>query len=237
MLTLAKTIGGPGSIGFLAIGCVVGLLMIYVWPRRRALGRWWLFGWYSSYIVLGVPALAHQIAAPLAFSARPVAAIDTLIVFGGDNSVGRVQETVSAWRRHAPGELIVSGEEWFVDRIVAAGVPRARIDWDQVSATTKEQVDYLEEYAAVHPRARIGVICSRLQARRVDALLRASTLDITVMPAPVDREPPRSGFSVLIPTYAGLRVSRDALYERLALAYYERNGWIAAPAHVRAGRE
>ena len=219
------------------MGCVVGLLVIYVWPRRRGLGRWWLFGLYSSYLVLSVPAIANQIAAPLAFSARPADAIDTLLVFGGDNSVGRIQEAVKAWRRYAPGQVIVSGEVWFLDRIVEAGVPRARIRWDEVSATTKEQVEYLERYAAAHPLARIAVICSRLHARRVDALLRSAALDIVVIPAPVDREPSRSGIGVLIPTYAGLRVSRDALYERLALAYYERHGWIAPAAPFAAGRQ
>ena len=229
MLPLTKAIGGPGSTGFLALGCVVGLLIIYVWPRRRALGRWWLFGLYSSYLVLGVPAIANRLAAPLAFSTVQAGSVDTLMVFGGDNAVGRVQETVRVWRRQAPEEVIVSGEEWFIDRIVEAGVPRARIRWDQASATTREQVAYLRTYAATHPRLRIAVICSRLHARRVEALLRSAALAVSVIPAPVDREPSTSGIGALIPTYAGLRVSRDALYERFALAYYERHGWIAAP--------
>ena len=95
-----------------------------VWPRRRAAGRWWLFGLYSSYLVLGIPALAHRVAAPLAFQPQAtIGKVDALIVFGGDNSVGRVRETLRLWRTHAPAVVIVSGEPWFVERLTEAGIP------------------------------------------------------------------------------------------------------------------
>ena len=235
MLTLAKAIGGPGSIGFLALNCIVGLAIIYVWPRRRALGRWYLFGLYTSYILLGIPALAHSIAAPLGYSSPPIVEpLDAVIVFGGDNSVGRLNEAVRVWKRHSPKRMIVSGEDWFRDRIIESGLPPSGLVWDQVSTTTRDQVEYVRRYATSRPGARIVVICSRLHALRVDALLRAAALDVQVVPAPVDLEPARAGVRVWIPTYAGLRVTRDALYERLALAYYERQGWIALPE--RTGR-
>jgi hypothetical protein len=70
------------------------------------------------------------------------------------------------------------------------------------------------------------VVASRLQAPRVWALARAMGLGILVMPSPVDDEPAASGLRAFVPSYLALRVSRDAIYEHVALAYYRWQGWI-----------
>jgi uncharacterized SAM-binding protein YcdF (DUF218 family) len=231
VLTVLKQIGGPGAIGFLAVGCAVGLFIIHVWPRRRALGRWWLFGLYASYLVLGLPIVAHSIASPFA-TVRPsptldgTERVDVLMVFGGDNSVGRVSETLRAWQAFAPSVVIVSGEDWFLERLSQAGVPSNRIIHDTESGTTREQVAYVERYLAKHPDTRMAIVASRLQVPRIDALLRVARVRATVLPSPADRELPERGVRVFVPTYAALRITRDAFYERVALAYYRRQGWI-----------
>jgi hypothetical protein len=59
-------------------------------------------------------------------------------------------------------------------------------------------------------------------------MARAMGLDIQTVPSPIDDEPPRTGIKRVVPSYIGLRVSRDALYEHMAIAYYTRKGWIAS---------
>ena len=231
LIEVLKEIGGPGSIGFLAAGCAVGLMFIYVWPRRRALGRAWLFGLYVSYIVLGLPLVAHRVAEPFN-GIRPLRTLDSLrpldvlMVFGGDNSVARVRETVRVWNEVSPSVVIVSGEDWFIERLVDAGVPSDRITQDRSSGTTREQVRYVQRYLEDHRDSRMAVIASRLQVPRVKGLLDAAELDVALVPSAADREPTDRGVGLYVPTYAALRITRDALYERVALAYYRRQGWI-----------
>ena len=77
-----------------------------------------------------------------------------------------------------------------------------------------------------HSSLRAAVIVSRLQAARTRGLADRLGLDVLVIPAPVDSEPPSAGARRWLPSYAGLLMSRDALYEMVALAHYRRNGWI-----------
>src|SRR4051812_31523044 len=95
-LGIAKIIGGPGSLGFLAVACVVGFLLLYVWPKRTAVGRAWLFATFLIYVILGFPFVAHSIAdcLPPAGSVDPSTGrtVQELIVLGGDNEDGRVLE-------------------------------------------------------------------------------------------------------------------------------------------------
>ena len=231
-LDIAKSLA-PGSLAFLAAGCTVGLFLIYIWPKHRRLGRLWLIGLYVVYVVLGLPILSNAIAArlptlassPIDTEARRVQAV---IVLGGDNAVGRVRETVRIHRRYSPDVIVVSGEDWLVERLVEAGVPPDRLRQEAESGTTREQIDFVAEYAA-RLKGRIALIASRLQMPRVEALVRTRKLDVTLAASPVDVEPPLTGASTWVPTYAGLRVSRDAMYELAALAYYRRQGWIATP--------
>jgi len=51
-------------------------------------------------------------------------------------------------------------------------------------------------------------------------------MNVVVVPSPVDAEPTNSGAKRWLPSLAGLRLSRDGLYERIAVAYYRRNGWM-----------
>jgi uncharacterized SAM-binding protein YcdF (DUF218 family) len=73
---------------------------------------------------------------------------------------------------------------------------------------------------------RTCVIASRLQMPRVAALAHSEGLDVTLIPSPTDTEPPTAGFRVFVPSYTALGVSRDALYEHAALAYYRWRDWV-----------
>ena len=225
-----KLVGGPGSIGFLVFCSVIGIALIRVWPRRRTLGRWFLGIVYVGYVVMALPVVAQAIDAPFVEpeAGRDLAAqpIDAIIVFDGDNRVGRVDETLRLWSAAHPPLIIVSGAPWLVNRLVEGGIPVAHLRRDRDSATTREQVEYVKRYVEAHRDARVAIVASRLQAPRIAGLTRRAGIEVSLYPAPVDREPATSGVQLYVPAYAALRVSRDAIYERAALAYYAWRGWI-----------
>jgi uncharacterized SAM-binding protein YcdF (DUF218 family) len=237
LLFLLKQIGGPGSVGFLAVCCALGLFLIYGWPRNRRLGRVWLFALYCSYIAMGLPVVAHAIAAPMDnpdSGRQPIAPdFDTLVLLDGDNVVGRIGEARRLWEAAKPPVVILSGARWFVERSLEQGIPRHRVVLDESSGTTREQLEYLKKYQADHTHARLAVVASRLQMPRIIALADRAGVDARFYSAPVDREPATQGWLRFVPTYAGLRVTRDAFYERLAMAYYRRQGWIPAETPQR----
>jgi uncharacterized SAM-binding protein YcdF (DUF218 family) len=235
MLEVLKMIGGPGSIGFLAFCAVIGLAATRLGPRWRPIARGWLLLLFSAYLVLGFPWIAVTIADGLP-GMRDVPAdsllnLDALIVLGGDNSVGRAQTSARVYASSSPRLVIVSGEQWLVDRIEELGIPPDRLVVDSRSTNTREQIAEVQrQWHARHwnDNDRVALIASRLQMPRVARLVQQSGLKVMLVSSPVDREPATSGPWTVVPAYAALRVSRDALYEHAALAYYRRRGWIAA---------
>jgi uncharacterized SAM-binding protein YcdF (DUF218 family) len=256
-LTIAKMIGGPGSLGFLAAGTIAGVVLLRFIPRAQTFARAWLALLCAAYLVMALPPVAQAIAAPLAdeqpvgsgFSRtiRPVGSgfgepvgsgfsrtmrtaldtgIDTLVVFDGDNRRGRVQAATRLWHAAHPATVIASGEPWLEEHLREAGIPADHLVLEQVSRTTRDQVDYVRTYAADHPDTRIAVIASQLQVPRVAGLFRHAWLRVSLLGASVDKEVVNDGVWRYVPAYAALRISRDALYERIALVYYEWRGWI-----------
>src|SRR6476620_3944962 len=110
-ISIVKAIGGPGSIGFLALSCSVGILLVYTWPKRSAIGRSWLLGTLLLYGVLAFPFVAHSLAESLppvrATTLTSVGTLDELILLSGDNEDGRVAEAVDAWRTVKPDLILV----------------------------------------------------------------------------------------------------------------------------------
>ena len=232
LLSIVKPIDAPGSIPFLLLCLVLGLVIMFVWPRNRRAGRLWLLVVSAGYLVLGLPIVANAIAnrLPRVDSDRLPRdhPLDGLIVFDGDNRRGRVSESGRAYREGAPREVWVLGgeEEWLVEELPAAGMPAGIIQHDTGTLNTRDQMAWVARYVASHPGSRVAVVASRLQMPRVAALARSAGIDVTLLSSPVDDEPPTTGAKVLVPMYIALRVSRDALYEHAALVYYRRKGWI-----------
>jgi hypothetical protein len=241
VLDILKLLGAPGSILFLILALLAGLALVRWVPRFRRVGLAWLIAISASYIVLALPIVANTIVAALptadsgvktpistsADSSPPHDRISTLIVLDGDNRRGRVREVQRVLTADPQATVWVLGGRWILEALEEARVSGARFRYDATAGTTREQMDQVARVAADATDGRISVIASRLQAPRVAALARTRGIHIRVLPAEIDTEPPIAGFVVYVPSYVALRVSRDALYEHAALAYYRWRGWIA----------
>jgi uncharacterized SAM-binding protein YcdF (DUF218 family) len=236
-----KWIGAPGSVGFLAAGVILGVVMRYVWPRHTGLARLWLFGLGCTYLVLALPPVAHELGdslgriAPHSILHRS----DVVILLDGDNPYGRIRATRLAhdWWRSTP--VIVLGPDWIVSELVERGVPPNQVHSEAGPATTLEQLEWIRAYLAARPGGSATLVASRLQIPRVAALVDRMGLDVQLIPSYVDGEPPRRGLRQLIPSYRALRLARDAVYEHAALIYYRHRGWITRAggrSHARPGR-
>jgi hypothetical protein len=241
VLDILKLLGAPGSIQFFILAVLAGLGLIRVVPRFRGVGLAWLIAVSASYIVLALPVVANAIASALprigsrvetatsgsADASQPHNRISTLIVLDGDNRRGRVREVQRVLATDSPSTVWVLGGRWILEALEEAHVSGPRFRYDATARTTREQMDQVARIAGGAPDGRTSLIASRLQAPRVAALAQTLGLQVSVLPSAIDAEPPVAGLVVYLPTYIALRVSRDALYEHAALAFYRWRGWIA----------
>jgi uncharacterized SAM-binding protein YcdF (DUF218 family) len=231
VINIAKMIGAPGSLGFLAAACVAGGLFSWVWPERRWLAVAWLLAIGLVYLILASPLAAQSIAESLprvpCCDVSSVRRVNQLFVLGGDNETGRVAETITVWRALKPRVVILLADEAFAQRVAEAGVPRSRIRHNNAPETTRAQIEWIAAEVRSHPADASALIASRVQMPRVVQLTRRYGFNVLFLSSPLDHEPSMTGIWSLIPTYAALEVSRDALYERAALTYYRSRGWIA----------
>jgi uncharacterized SAM-binding protein YcdF (DUF218 family) len=238
MLSIFKLIGGPGSLGFLLLCILTGVILLVVWPRKVRLGVWWLFGVGLVHLVLASPWMASTMvnalppyAPPLPETWRP---LDTLVVLSGDNNDGRVSAARQVFREARPGAVHVLADIPFYNEILLAGIPRDLVHLDASGGTTRDQLAQVARIAGEASAGRVAVIASRLQAPRVAALIRAAGLSALLIPSPTDEQPPTGGVWRFVPTYGSMLLSRDAIYEHLALAYYRRRGWITTTSDERS---
>jgi uncharacterized SAM-binding protein YcdF (DUF218 family) len=232
VLQFLKAVGGPGSIGFLAMCCAIGLGLRAAGAARA--GRAWLLSVYIAYVFAGLPIVAKAVQIWLPAD-RPVAdpgvfaGADALIVLHGDNVRGRVREAVRILSAANPPALLVSGDSDFVDLLVHAGLPRDRLVVESTSTNTREQVQFVARFVRERQIQKPVLVASRLQTPRIGALLRRADVRPVLAPSEIDDEPPVQGVMLWVPMYKALRVTRDGFYELLALRYYNRQGWIEWP--------
>ena len=229
MISLLKATGGPGSIPFFILAIAVGLIVTYVWPRRRRLGLTWMISVSAAYGVLALPVTAHAIANRLpSLSSRDASAapLALLIVLDGDNRRGRARVAQHLIAANQPPAVWVLGSSWMIDPLLQAGVPDMVARHNPSAANTRDQMRQVAAMSAKVSPGRTVVVASRLQVPRVAALAVAFDTDPDIIAAPVDEEPPTQGWRRFLPAYIALRVSRDALYEHAALWWYANQGWI-----------
>lgn len=227
-IDLVKLTGGPGSIQLLLILTGIGLWLHYRRPRYRPIVRLALIVTALAYWILATPmtalAIEGWLPAPAATDVHD--RFDTVVVLDGDNRRGRLAKSLAVWQQVAPKRLIVSGQDWLRDELIAAGVPQDKVEREGVTSNTREQIAWLQSLTSRESSGHVAVIASRLQAPRVSALVRRANIRTAILPAQIDAEPWSGGVWALVPSYSALRLSRDALYECAALKYYEFRGWI-----------
>lgn len=226
---LLKLTGGPGSLQLLVLLVAAGVLVRLRWPSARRVASWWIAAVAASYVALSLPVVSktidHRLMAFTQNAERsPDTGVQTIIVLDGDNRRGRLAETLSLWKSTSPRRVIVSGQEWLAERLAEAGVPANALEREADTSTTLEQIAWLTRIDT-DPRS-VAVVASRLQTPRVQALLRKAGFQPHLVPASIDAEPPNAGWTCYVPSYAALRLSRDAIYELVALRYYRARGWI-----------
>ena len=231
LIAAAKHIGAPGSLGFLTLCVAVGLLIAVLGPRGRRLAKGWLLLVFVAYVIGALPFVSHAIAGQLPTYA-PVwqpdgsGELDILVVLSGDNALGRAREARRVLDSFNPRCILVSGDRWFVRMIVATGVARDRVIMDNTTTTTREQIAKLRFWAKQCGAQRVVLIASTLSMPRVAALVRGADVPVMLAPSPLDEAPAKSGVRAILPSYRALRVTRDAFYEHVALAYYRHLRWI-----------
>jgi hypothetical protein len=220
VIDLLKFVGAPGSIAFLVVAVLLAIALLRFTRRFRRLGGTLLALVVGGYLVLSLPVVSHQIAnrLPVAQTARPDR-IDTVIVLDGDNRRGRVRELQHVIASDAPKTVWILGDHWILDALKEAGVTGPHFRYDDRAPTTQTQMLQVAEIARM-TSGPTAVIASRLQTPRVVALIESSKCPVAVLPSPIDDEPPTDGIRRFVPTYLALRLSRDAIYEHVALAYY-----------------
>jgi uncharacterized SAM-binding protein YcdF (DUF218 family) len=231
LISLAKAIGGPGSGGFFLVCSAAAGAMLFIGPRSRRAAKALLAVVIIFYGISALPPISLATAAPLAeyapsWHADGQGSADVLVVLSGDNPRGRARETRRILDIVTPKCVVIAGSPWFVRFVVRAGVPTDRFSVDNSTSTTREQVSKLRLWAEQCGAQRIVLVASAVSMRRVDALARTTGLTVVLAPAPLDEDPPTSGWRARLPSLAALRLTRDAIYEHAALAYYHRRGWI-----------
>ena len=151
--------------------------------------------------------------------------VDALIVFDGDNRRGRVAEAKKIYDTAKPARVWLLGDRWMWDALWRSGIPYDLITPDKGPPNTRAQMDWVQRFESTRP-GRTAIVASRIQMPRIAALAEAAGIRAVLAPSPADTEPARSGVRQFVPTYYALRISRDALYEHVALVYYRYNGWI-----------
>jgi hypothetical protein len=219
VIDVLKFVGAPGSIPFLAVWVLLALILMR-FNRFRRVGRALLALVVAGYLVLALPIISHAIANRLpAVSTERPKRIETLIVLDGDNRRGRVRELQRVLASDAPTTVWILGDRWILDALNEAGVSGPQLRFDDRARTTRAQIEQVEDIVK-HGEATTAVIASRLQTPRVIALMASRRRSVSVLPSALDAEPPTDPFERFLPMYIALRLSRDAIYEHAALAYY-----------------
>jgi len=226
LVAFAKLTGGPGSLRLLAILVGIGLVWIFVWPRRR------MTGWIGlALVAVGYLAMATPVVAELAVSGLPPAEpakdselrdIQTLFIFDGDNRWGRLREFQRINDLAHPRNVVLLGRLSVYKDLLLMPVPRDRLTHDATSWNTSTQVARTKQLWRPESAGRTVILASCLQVPRVRRLVEDAGMNLSVLAAPLDEELPRRGFRRFVPSLAALATSRDALYELVALMYYGR---------------
>jgi uncharacterized SAM-binding protein YcdF (DUF218 family)/glycosyltransferase involved in cell wall biosynthesis len=208
-----------------------------VYRRTRTRIAQVVLGLTALYLLIFNTNLVWWCAAPLTFSALPVAA-DAIVVFaGGVGESGRagggaqerIAQAVALFKGgYAPVLILSSGyvysfQEAEVMRALAVdqGVPASAILLEQRAINTYQMVKFVEEILREHKWKRVLLVSSPYHMRRALLVWQKQAPDVSVLPTPV----PRSQFYEHA-RGATLEQVRGILQEYVAIFGYWRRGWV-----------
>jgi uncharacterized SAM-binding protein YcdF (DUF218 family) len=228
MPTVLKLLA-PGTLAFFIV--VAGLCAALVWSRGRArtTGIAVTIALTAVYFAMALPRTAALLSAGLIrygplTDARDAQGAAAIVVLTGDSHGARVVEAARLYALLQPQWLLMGGTELMREELIKAGVPKTRILMEGGGRTTREQIVNVERIVRRHNMGRVVLVVSAIHMRRTLAAARAVGLDAVPSASPTRRNagPP------FVPTFDGLRLTRESLYEYAALAYYEWRGWLKA---------
>ena len=198
-----KSIGGPGSLGFLVFSALIGLVLTLAGRRARLMGKIWLTVILVLYVILSLPVVANTLVNGLAPPPMPadvtLRAVRTLFVLDGDNRLGRIEAARRVVETAEPEMVWLLGGRYMVPDVVMAGTPRNRVRVDFSATDTFAQVARVKALIVSTHAPAPAVIASRIQMRRVEAFARATGLQVVLVASPLDGDLPQSGWSLLVP--------------------------------------
>jgi uncharacterized SAM-binding protein YcdF (DUF218 family) len=226
-MAIVKALFAPGTVPFaiLLAGFGVLLLMRPGWSRRSGAAVLVLLP--ASYVALSLPYVASRLSAPLIHYGQASADdrtgdISAIVVLSGDSQHARVLETLRLAKLFPTRPIVVSGPTVMLEEILAGGVPAGRIVLESASETTRQQALNVGELARSHGFRRVLLIASAIHMPRALAACRAAGIDAVAAPSETRRI---AGLPQFWPAANALRLSRDSIYEYVALIYYRWRGW------------
>jgi uncharacterized SAM-binding protein YcdF (DUF218 family) len=224
-----KSLLVPGSIAWLALMLLASGVLLASGGRLRRVGGVVLAITLAAYAVLSTPVVACALTDHLAEYGplREPTSATAVVLLDGDNPSARLDETLRLYRWLHPSWVVISGDQLPWEELIRDGVPRDRILVDATSETTREQALHVAALLRAHRIDSSVLVASAIQMPRALGAFRAAGVDAVASASPLDWRGPCDGASVWIPSRDALEVSKEAIYEYLALAYYDWRGWLA----------
>ena len=222
----------PGSMEFLLLGIVCGLLLRVLRPSLKRVTAAWMASLAIFYLVLSLPWTAKRLAEPLYFYPPVTGPADalgasTLVVLHGDHEGLRVQETFRLYELLLPQRVIVlAGGPRMRDALLGTGIPSGQLLWAGDSRTTREQALQIAALIQAQHIGRVVLVASPIHMPRALAACRAAGVDAVPSVTSRPHNQPSQGLWNLVPGRDAFYLSDESLYEHLALRWYQMRGWV-----------
>jgi len=187
----------------------------------------------GAYVVLALPATAARLSDGLLqfdrlHDVRDARGASTIVMIGGDSAHARIVETLRLFHLLRPRWIVASSPPEMREALIAGGVPSGQIIAEVTARTTREQAIAVAKLVRARELGPIVLVASAIHMPRALGAFRAAGLSVVPSPSATRQI---AGLPRYWPAYDGLRLSREAMYEHAALAYYRWRGWTAADGH------
>lgn len=256
MSALLKELFVPGTVPFLILALIPGVLFLYRRPGR--IGRVWISAVVLLYWLISMPVVAAwlvQISSPdyprVEKSDQLYSASAVVVLGAGSHHYESGRETVSVMTREGGLRLleaariyrilnrpwvIVTGGSTFSGRSEAQvlakgledlGVPRDRILLEEVSKSTHEHAMNVPRLLSERGVKEFVLVTSPTHMRRSLRVFSAAGLHpIPATPEAFAELRRLSSLERYLPSDTALSVSSEVLYDGLGMAYYWLRGWL-----------